>query len=42
MLYDNALLLSLYVEAYAVTKNSLFATTAIGVAEWVMRKNSSA
>lgn len=41
MLYDNALLLTIYTEIFVITKNTLFADIATGIGEWVMREMQS-
>jgi uncharacterized protein YyaL (SSP411 family) len=41
MLYDNALLLGLYADAYAATRTPLFARVAADTAEWVTREMQS-
>jgi uncharacterized protein YyaL (SSP411 family) len=41
MLYDNALLLRLYVDAWRVTRSEGFASTARGIAEYVAREMTS-
>jgi len=41
MLYDNALLLSLYCDLWQATKKPLFRETALATAQWVMREMQS-
>jgi uncharacterized protein len=38
MLYDNALLLGIYAEAAAATRQTLFAETAVHTADWMLRE----
>ncbi|MDA1139700.1 MAG: thioredoxin domain-containing protein [Planctomycetota bacterium] len=38
MLYDNALLSSIYLDAYQVTKNPLYRRIAVEIFEWVLRE----
>jgi uncharacterized protein YyaL (SSP411 family) len=42
MLYDNACLLRLYADAWAITKHPLFRDAAYGIANWTMREMQSA
>lgn len=41
MLYDNGPLLSLYAQAWQLTKNPLFRDTALGIADWAMNDMQS-
>ena len=41
MLYDNGLLLTLYSQAWQITKDSLYQRTAIGTADWVIDEMQS-